>query len=469
MRTIQFKTSAVTIVISAMIFIGYGSYEYSLTRNEMYRELDYLSDITMKRLLHSLVGPIWRFDDQEAVATITSEMLEKRLIAVIVRDKQGKTIRWGRQIDEKGNVVKAKQIPSGNYIFKSAPIIKTGKKLGVLDIYFDLETIELKLSDFIWNISLTFVVLIFMLNAANIVCIRFLLSRPLKYVMESLGYIAQGDLTARVSVSSKDEMEELADEVNQMCEKMGNMVKISADVSIALENTAKMADRSIKETGILMKEMSTTTQETLDNVEHANLFMAESSEFVGKANDIVAELTIYMKDVVSASASISKIIQTIEEIAFQTNLLSLNASVEAARAGEAGSGFTVVAHEVRNLALRASNAAKDTTGLIETTVTKINQGIEMVDRTNTVFTKISALSEKVNTSIHKISTAGRQQSNEIEQICQALSKTRHLVQQNTGYAEKLNNVMCQFKITKTKIEEQAHDQYQQKQLEQRRE
>ena len=111
----------------------------------------------------------------------------------------------------------------------------------------------------------------------------------------------------------------------------------------------------------------------------ANTLMAETSKVVDEANQSMKELTGSMEEISQASEETGKIIKTIDEIAFQTNLLALNAAVEAARAGEAGAGFAVVADEVRNLALRAAEAAKNTSSLIEDTVKKVKKGSEIVD------------------------------------------------------------------------------------------
>ena len=112
------------------------------------------------------------------------------------------------------------------------------------------------------------------------------------------------------------------------------------------------------------------TKQNADHANQANHLMSETSSVVSKANEFMSGLTTSMNDISKASEETSKIIKTIDEIAFQTNLLALNAAVEAARAGEAGAGFAVVADEVRNLAMRAADAARNTADLIESTVKK---------------------------------------------------------------------------------------------------
>ena len=142
-----------------------------------------------------------------------------------------------------------------------------------------------------------------------------------------------------------------------------------------------------------------------------------------------------MSDISKASEETSKIIKTIDEIAFQTNLLALNAAVEAARAGEAGAGFAVVADEVRNLAMRAADAAKNTAGLIEDTVSKINHGSEIVTKTNDAFSKVAESSSKVGELVGEIAAASKEQSDGISQVNTAVAEMDKVVQQNAANAE----------------------------------
>jgi methyl-accepting chemotaxis protein len=149
----------------------------------------------------------------------------------------------------------------------------------------------------------------------------------------------------------------------------------------------------------------------------------------------MVHLTSSMDEISKASEETSKIIKTIDEIAFQTNLLALNAAVEAARAGEAGAGFAVVADEVRNLAMRAAEAAKNTANLIEGTVKKIKEGSEVVQKTNTEFSEVQTSSAKMGELVGEISAASGEQAQGIEQIRKAVTEMENVVQRNAGNAE----------------------------------
>jgi len=142
-----------------------------------------------------------------------------------------------------------------------------------------------------------------------------------------------------------------------------------------------------------------------------------------------------MGKIKTSSDETAKIIKTIDEIAFQTNLLALNAAVEAARAGEAGAGFAVVADEVRNLAMRAAEAAKNTSALIEGSVKQIQEGTGYVNRTNESFTRVSESSKKVGELISEIAAASKEQAEGIQQVNQAVSEMDKVVQSNAANAE----------------------------------
>jgi methyl-accepting chemotaxis protein len=137
----------------------------------------------------------------------------------------------------------------------------------------------------------------------------------------------------------------------------------------------------------------------------------------------------------AASEETRKIVKTIDEIAFQTNLLALNAAVEAARAGEAGAGFAVVADEVRNLAMRAAEAAKNTSGLIDDTVQKIQGGAGLVERSDDAFSRVDENASKVGRLVSEIAEASKEQSQGIEQINRAVTEMDNVVQQNAASAE----------------------------------
>jgi methyl-accepting chemotaxis protein len=177
------------------------------------------------------------------------------------------------------------------------------------------------------------------------------------------------------------------------------------------------------------------TQQNADSANMADNLMKKVNEVLTLAIDSMTTLIKSMEDISRSSDDTSKIIKTIDEIAFQTNLLALNAAVEAARAGDAGAGFAVVADEVRNLAMRAAEAAKNSAQLIEDTVGKVDHGCEIVTKTNDAFKQVVENAGKVGELVSEIATASNEQAAGIGQINKAVAEVDRVVQQNAANAE----------------------------------
>ena len=226
--------------------------------------------------------------------------------------------------------------------------------------------------------------------------------------------------------------------MTSLAEAADQVVSASGQVSSASQSLAEGASEqaaSIEETSSSLEEMSSMTKQNADNASTADKLMKDSKLMVERANGSMTELTQSMEDISKASDETSKIIKTIDEIAFQTNLLALNAAVEAARAGEAGAGFAVVANEVRNLAMRAAEAAKNTSVLIEGTVKKVREGSELVERTGGAFAEVSRSAAKVADLVAEIAAASSEQAQGIDQINKAVAEMDKVTQQTAANAE----------------------------------
>jgi methyl-accepting chemotaxis protein len=212
----------------------------------------------------------------------------------------------------------------------------------------------------------------------------------------------------------------------------------AGQVSTASQSLAEGASEqasSLEETSSALEQMAAMTRTNAGNAQEANTQMEASRKLVEEGNTAMGQTSDAMNQIADASEQISKIIKVIEEIAFQTNLLALNAAVEAARAGEHGKGFAVVADEVRNLAQRAASAAKETGDLIEQTVQRVNRGVELNKSTSDSFAQIGESSSKVAELINQIANASNEQAQGVEQVNTAVSQMDKVTQSNASGAE----------------------------------
>lgn len=208
-----------------------------------------------------------------------------------------------------------------------------------------------------------------------------------------------------------------------------------SEASQSLAEGATEQAASIEQISASLEEISAMTKGNAKHAGNADILMREARQTFESANSSMARLTSSMEEISMASEETSKIIKTIDEIAFQTNLLALNAAVEAARAGEAGAGFAVVADEVRNLAMRAAEAAKNTTVLIEGTMKKVKDGSGFVTITSEAFGGLGNSTDKVATLIVEIANASKEQSVGIDQVSEAMNNTEQVIQKNSANAE----------------------------------
>jgi methyl-accepting chemotaxis protein-1 (serine sensor receptor) len=184
-----------------------------------------------------------------------------------------------------------------------------------------------------------------------------------------------------------------------------------------------------------MEEMTSTVKQNAENASHANQLARGAREQAERGGEVASQAVVAMKEINASSRKISDIVSLIDEIAFQTNLLSLNAAVEAARAGEQGRGFAVVATEVRNLAQRSAGAAKEIKALINDSAEKVRTGSDLVDQSGKALAEIVDSVKKVTDIVAEIAAASQEQSAGIDQVNNAVSQMDEMTQQNAALVE----------------------------------
>ncbi|MBN1404069.1 MAG: hypothetical protein JW942_06345 [Opitutales bacterium] len=230
-------------------------------------------------------------------------------------------------------------------------------------------------------------------------------------------------------------LSEVAEALNAMAREVGSAAEQVASSSQSLAEGASEQAASIEETSSSLEEMSSMTQRNADNARNANSLAQQTRMAADRGVEDMNEMNQAMDGIKVASNEVSKIIKTIDEIAFQTNILALNAAVEAARAGEAGAGFAVVADEVRNLAQRSAKAAKETTEKIEGSITKTALGVELSGKVSSALNVIVEKAREMDSLVHEVANASHEQSQGITQLNTAVMSMDKVTQSNASSAE----------------------------------
>lgn len=270
-----------------------------------------------------------------------------------------------------------------------------------------------------------------------------------KEITTILTEMSNGNLVVEINSDYRGDFAEIKTSLNLIIKSFNEVlsdVKSAADQvasassqvsgsSIALSQGATEQASSIEQLTASIEEISAQTKLNADNANEANGLAETAKMNAEQGNMQMKEMLKAMEGINDSSANISKIIKVIDEIAFQTNILALNAAVEAARAGQHGKGFAVVAEEVRNLAARSANAAKETTDMIESSIRKVEGGTRIANETAVALTEIVENVEKVATLVSDIAIASNEQAIGIAQINQGVMQVSNVVQNNSATSE----------------------------------
>ncbi|MCP4108480.1 MAG: methyl-accepting chemotaxis protein [Desulfobacteraceae bacterium] len=423
-ESFRLKMGTITLImitVSIAIAAGSSISDYIRERSSLYKEFYEMTEPVPRRLAEGLRKPVWFFDKEKAVSFIETEMKYRRIYAIVVMEADSKTVFCARERDDTWKPVKSEgNISKGNISGKlelkeeNINIIYDENPIGLVKVYFTTKFIDNALKSLVWYMTGKGGIMIILLVVALIGIVRRYFVNPIDTVITGLDVVA-------------DEVDIGADRITSSGQRF-------------TEGASRQA-AAVQETSSSMEQMESMIQHNAKNVSHANDLMLKTSQVVSEATYSMKELTVSVETILRTSEETRKIIKTIEEIAFQTNLLALNAAVEAARAGEAGSGFAVVAEEVRNLAMRSSEAARNTATLIEASVEGIQKGSDMAYKANEAFTKVAEGAKKVGELLGEVTASSQEQAQGIGHVTRAMSEIDKVTQENAASAEEMASVM----------------------------
>jgi len=338
-----------------------------------------------------------------------------------------------------------KTIPARNSLLD---VLKEGVAVQSKGLQDDIDRVEAVINS-TSNLTAAIAVVIAVVLLSFSVFVGSLLRRRVAVAQQVAERVRDGDLTQTVVNDRRDEFTPLLHALNDMQTALTRVVsdvRMSADsVSTAsaeiAQGNADLSGRTeqqasaLEQTSASMEELGSTARQNADNARQANQLAASASAVAVQGGDVVSQVVQTMKDINTSSKKISDIIGVIDGIAFQTNILALNAAVEAARAGEQGRGFAVVAGEVRNLAQRSAEAAKEIKGLIMASVERVEQGTTLVDQAGTTMQEVVTSIRRVTDIVGEISSASTEQNAGVSQVSEAVSQMDQTTQQNAALVE----------------------------------
>jgi methyl-accepting chemotaxis protein len=300
----------------------------------------------------------------------------------------------------------------------------------------------------LWTIAIAVLVATVLLVLLSLWVAR-LMAAAMAQAVAAAGHLAEGDLTRQITLVGNDDTRQLLSAMRTMQKNISDTVShvqdnaalvSDASVQIAQGNTdlstrTEQQAAALEETAASMEELGTTVRQTADHASKANELARNASQVAAEGGDVVGKVVETMKGINDSSKKIADIIGVIDGIAFQTNILALNAAVEAARAGEQGRGFAVVAAEVRNLAQRSAQAAKEIKGLIDTSVERVASGTVLADQAGVTMQGVVEAIRRVSDLVGEISSATSEQSAGVGQVGETISQMDRVTQQNAALVE----------------------------------
>lgn len=383
--------------------------------------------------------------DTRVSTNVTLEDGKRAVGTKAAQEVVAKVLRGGQDFIGEANVVGKK------FLTRYTPIrSKEGKVIGMWFIGVEKDRAKKIVGDLNKLIGLIIFAGIVIGILASSVFTRYIL-KPIPYLLVSFNKASHGDLTVETPVISKDEIGGLAQEFNQMLEKQRESMLLvrdaanrisdnSSQISMGNEDLSQRTQEqasTLEELSAMIEEMGASIQLVAANSERGEQLSQATLNAVQEGREAVVETIKAMEEISASSNQIAEIIKVVNDIAFQTNLLALNAAVEAARAGEQGRGFAVVAVEVRNLAGRTAESAREIESLINESVSRVENGNQMAKRSGEALNLIVENTKQTSDVIMEVAAAMREQAETSLQIQTSIEQLNQVTQQNAAMVQEL--------------------------------
>ncbi|MBN1980882.1 MAG: methyl-accepting chemotaxis protein [Chitinivibrionales bacterium] len=451
-KSITTQIAAYLLMTTIMILFVYAAINYYTSKKNLEKALIESANLNLKQLTGHLALPLWNMDISLVNTILKAQMLDRRVLFITVKRADSDSINYYVSRDSESKIVNVKITPDEKEVIsEQEEMIHEGQKLAMVTIYLTTKYMKQELASRTMSIFFVTIVLCISLLGITILIVNRRFKAPLAKVIVGVKNISQGegDLTKRLSITTKDEIGELSHHVDLFIQKLQDMIRVikqsAKQVSTSVTQVASFLGRVSdisKNISSRASTVSSATEEsnaTLENISQNTKTMSGSfndiaasmnqmnssinevskncqgeSILTSKANNCAENNHTMMKNLSGAANAINKIVEVINDIADQTNLLALNATIEAASAGDAGKGFAVVANEVKELAKQTAHATEE----IET---QVNNMQTIVDKSVKANDEITQLIKEINKISQTIAAAVEEQSSTVQVISQNIS------------------------------------------------
>jgi methyl-accepting chemotaxis protein len=391
------KKFAVTLVLYGfLLLIVTLSISYLTNSMRISNETKQKAESMLELAVLASVDPLWNYNSTASIANGEALLKDNEICLIEIKESSGKVVYQ-----------KSKDTTlTRNMITLEKDVVKDGQTIGRIKLgitkYF---RVKMMIADLLRNMVITVVIVIGLMTTY---------------------FLSQG-ITKRINTIINN----LTNEANQTAAASELLTATSQQLSDG--NTLQAS--SIEETSATLQEIATMFRQNYANIQQTRSLSELTKEAAEDGNGEMQEMINVISEIKKSSDRIANIIKVIDDIAFQTNILALNAAIEAARAGDAGVGFAVVAEEVRNLAGRSAQAAKDTSAMIEANIELSANGVSITEKIKEALSEITAQAKKVNLLMDEIVAASQEQSQGIDQVNKAIVQIETVTQQNSANAE----------------------------------